>query len=69
MDKTKYRLTPSRKILTGDINYDQFFNVKFKGESTTGDDFDYSVDKEVDLQNQHIDYDFTFKERIVNEEL
>lgn len=63
MDKEKYRFKPTRRLKNNFIDYDKI-NVQF-----VGDDFDYDVDKLVNEQEQYVDFNFKFRDSIIDENL
>ena len=63
IDRSVYRVTPSRKLLNQKIDYQNMIDIGFNEK------FDYDYKKTINEEKQYIDYDFEFKDRIVNKNL
>ncbi len=69
LDPGQYRLKPSRPVLNDNLNLDNLVKVKFDGETSSAEKYDYEFTKTVNKAEQHIDLDFDFKERIIDKKL
>lgn len=63
----KWIITPSRPILTPNIDYKNLFDISLEGEENSQNAFTYSTTPNYDKQEVEVDFDF--KENIKNENL
>lgn len=66
IDKTTYRIKPSRRVLSKNIDFENMVDIKFDEKDKK---YDYDIKKTINKEEQFIDYDFTFKNRIVDKNL
>lgn len=63
----KWIITPSRPILTPNIDYKNLFNISLEGENNSKNAFTYTTTP--NYEKQEVEVDFDFKENIKNENL
>ncbi len=65
IDQENWKLKPSRRILTPNIDYGNLFNISLLGENNSSESFSYSLTP--NLENQEVDVKFDYKDDLKEE--